>query len=49
MLCTSITITIHNKVIHNWINVTVIADKYIVIQHNTYKMIVLHINVIEFQ
>ena len=34
MICTSITITIRNKVIHNWINVTLIADKYIFIQQN---------------
>ena len=34
MIYTSITITSSYKVIHNWINVTLIADKYIFIQQN---------------
>ena len=37
-----------NKVIHSWINVTLVMQiKYISIQQNIYKTIVLLINVIE--
>ena len=36
-----------NKVIHNWIHVTLVMEKYISIQQNIYKTIVLLINVIE--
>ena len=37
-----------NKVIHNWINVTLVVDKiYIYTIKNIYKTIVLIINVIE--